>query len=216
MRSLYLLRSHGTAGVEGEQVVVRCRGEEIDRVRLPLLDQILVMGNLQLSTPLLKACLSRTIPIAYLSSQGWCHGRVLPIEAGYRHRARHQAGLAEGERLSAAVSLVAGKIGNGRVLLQRLTRRSRRELVVTSIERPGWHERTAGKATGIERLRVLEGNAAADYCKALGLLLEADGFLFLGRHRRPLTTPFDAVSSFRYPLLWNCLLTHVERQGLDP
>ena len=88
--------------------------------------------------------------------------------------------------------------------------------MVTSIERPGWHERTAGKATGIERLRVLEGNAAAEYFKALGLLLEDDGFLFLGRHQRPPTTPFEAVSSFRYPLLWNCLLTHVERQGLDP
>ena len=37
MRSLYLLRSYGTAGLDGEQLVVRCAGEEIERVRLPLL-----------------------------------------------------------------------------------------------------------------------------------------------------------------------------------
>ena len=71
MRSLYLLRSYGTAGLDGEQLVVRCAGEEIERVRLPLLDQILVMGNLQLSTPLIRACLQRGIPIAYLSRHGW-------------------------------------------------------------------------------------------------------------------------------------------------
>ncbi len=37
MRSLYLLHSYGTAGLDGEQLVVRCAGEEIERVRLPLL-----------------------------------------------------------------------------------------------------------------------------------------------------------------------------------
>jgi CRISPR/Cas system-associated endonuclease Cas1 len=90
MRSLCLLRSYGTAGFEGEQLVVRCAGEEIERVRLPLLDQILVMGNLQISTPFIRACLRRGIPIAYLSPHGWCHGRVQPVEGGYRHRGRHQ------------------------------------------------------------------------------------------------------------------------------
>ena len=48
MRSLYLMRSHGSAGIDGEQVVVSQGGEELERIRLPLLDQILVMGNIQL------------------------------------------------------------------------------------------------------------------------------------------------------------------------
>ena len=50
MRSLYLLRSHGTAGIEGEQLVVRSDEQELDRMGLPLLDQILVVGQMQLTT----------------------------------------------------------------------------------------------------------------------------------------------------------------------
>ena len=62
MRSLYLIRSHGQVGLDGEQVVVRCNQEELERVPLPQLDQILVHGNLQLTTPLIRACLE---PVSY-------------------------------------------------------------------------------------------------------------------------------------------------------
>jgi CRISPR/Cas system-associated endonuclease Cas1 len=36
-------------------VVVRCGEEEVQRLPLPQLDQILVHGNLQLTTPLIRA-----------------------------------------------------------------------------------------------------------------------------------------------------------------
>ena len=98
MRSLYLLRPFGTAGLEGEQVVVSCGEEELERVPLPQLDQILVYGNLQLTTPLIRACLERQVSIAYFSQAGWCQGRVHPIETGYRHRWRHQQQLGITER----------------------------------------------------------------------------------------------------------------------
>jgi CRISPR-associated protein Cas1 len=57
MRTLYLLRSHGTAALDGEQLVVRSDDQELDRTPLPQLDQILVMGQQELSTPLIHACL---------------------------------------------------------------------------------------------------------------------------------------------------------------
>lgn len=216
MRSLYLIRSYGTAGIEGEQVVVRCQGEEVERVKLPLLDQILVMGNLQLSTALIKSCLERRIQIAYLSTNGWCYGRLQSVEGGYRHRGRYQLLLTEADRLNAAISLIAGKISNGRVLLLRLTRRDRRGQVESAIDRLDWHGKQVRKAKSIDRIRGLEGNAAAEYFTALGSLIENDGFAFLGRNRRPPTTPFDALCSFSYSVLWNALLTRIELQGLDP
>ncbi|MCT0224001.1 CRISPR-associated endonuclease Cas1 [Synechococcus sp. CS-1328] len=216
MRTLYLLRSHGTAGVEGEQVVVRCAGEELERIRLPMLDQILVMGNLQLTTPLIRACLTRGVVIAYLSRHGWCHGRLQPVEAGYRHRARYQALLRESDRLQAAASLLVGKVANGRTLLQRLTRRQRDARISGAIDRLQWHLQQLPKARSLERLMGLEGNAAAEYFDALGGLIRVNGYLFEGRHRRPPTTPFDALCGFGYSLLWNAQLTQIELQGLDP
>lgn len=216
MRTVYLLRSHGTAGLDGEQLVVRYRGEEIDRVGLPLVDQILVMGNVQLSTPLIRACLVRQVPVVFLNHQGWCQGRLNPLASGYRHRARYQQQLGPGERLIAARRLISAKIGNGRVLLLRLTRRQRPEEVAAVIERLRWLGQQVARASDPDRLRGLEGNAAADYFSALGLLLAGDGFPFLGRHRRPPTTAFDAVCGFGYAVMWNAMMTRVEVQGLDP
>jgi|688.fasta_scaffold504614_2 CRISPR/Cas system-associated endonuclease Cas1 len=49
MRKLYLLRPHGTAALDGEQLVVRSHEEEFDRLAVPLLDQIMVLGKTQLT-----------------------------------------------------------------------------------------------------------------------------------------------------------------------
>jgi CRISPR-associated protein Cas1 len=216
MRTLYLLRSHGRASLNGEMVLVRQGKDEVERVPLPLLDQILVMGNVQLTPPLIRACLHRQVPIAFLSASGWCHGRLQPLERDYRQRARHQLELGMGERLQAARQLIAGKIRNGRVLLLRLTRRERRDLVQHSLDRLDWHQQQASRSMQEERLRGLEGQAASEYYQALGSLLAENGFPFLGRHRRPPTTPFDALASFGYSVLWNAMYTQVELQGLDP
>jgi len=216
MRSLYLLRPFGTAGLEGEQLVVHCRGDEIERVPLPQLDQILVYGNLQLTTPLIRACLERQVSIAYFSQAGWCQGRVHPIETGYRHRWRHQLQLTTTERQLAAISLIRAKIANGRVLLLRLTRRQRREDISKALERLGWLLTKVSQASTAERLRGLEGNAALEYQRALGVLLAENGFVVVGRHYRPPTSPFDALSSYGYGVLANALQTRIELQGLDP
>jgi CRISPR/Cas system-associated endonuclease Cas1 len=41
MRTVYLMRPYGTARLDGEQLVVHQRAEEIERVGLPQVDQIL-------------------------------------------------------------------------------------------------------------------------------------------------------------------------------
>ena len=94
MRTVYLMRQYGMARLDGEQLVVFQRDEEIERVGLPQLDQILVMGNVQLSTPLLRACLQRRIPVVFVSQQGWCQGRLQPLATAYRHRGVTRSSLA--------------------------------------------------------------------------------------------------------------------------
>ena len=157
MRTLYLLRPHGTAGIDGEQLVVSSGEQELDRMALPLLDQILVMGHLQLTTQLIRACLRRGIPIAYLTSGGQCLGRLQPLEGGYRHRARRQAELPEAQRLAVARTLVASKIANGRVVLQRFTRRGGRPIVEATLRRLGQLQALTAKAPCSNHLRGLEG-----------------------------------------------------------
>ena len=193
MRTLYLLRPHGTAALDGEQLVVRSEEQELDRMALPLLDQILVLGKMQLTTQLVRACLRRGIPIAYLSRHGQCLGRLQPMDGGYRHRVRRQAELSESRRLDAAKCLVAGKIANSRVVLQRFTRRQGREDVETSLLQLAQLQDLSRRAPDANHLRGLEGSAAALYFHGFGRLLEGDGFGFSVRSRRPPLTAFDAL-----------------------
>jgi CRISPR-associated protein Cas1 len=216
MRTLYLLRPHGTAALDGEQLVLRSQEEELDRLALPLLDQILVLGKMQLTTQLVRACLKRGIPIAYLSRHGHCYGRLQPMEGGFRHRGRRQAELPESRRMEAAKCLIAGKIANARVVLQRLTRREGRASVEASLQRLAQLQGRCHLALDANHLRGVEGSAAAMYFRCLGSLLQRDGFNFEVRTRRPPLTPFDALCGFGYGVLWNALLLRVEMIGLDP
>lgn len=76
MRTLYLLRPHGTASIEGEQLVVRSDEQELERMALPLLDQILVLGKMQLTTQLIRACLPG---VNYLGGSRQLRWRVPPL-----------------------------------------------------------------------------------------------------------------------------------------
>jgi CRISPR-associated protein Cas1 len=183
---------------------------------LPLLDQILVVGQMQLTTQLIRACLRGGIPIAYLSSSCHCLGRLQPLEGGSRHRVWRQAALPEKRRLAVARALVSCKIANGWVVLQRFTRRSRRTEVESCLRRLGQLQTLNGRAPCPNHLGGLEGSAAALYFPSLGELLEGDAFGFAVRSRRPPLTPFDALCGFGYGLLWNALLLRVELRGLDP
>lgn len=138
------------------------------------------------------------------------------MEGGFRHRARRQAELPESRRLEAAKCLVAGKIANCRVVLQRLTRRGGRENVEASLLQLAQLQRLSRQAPDANHLRGLEGSAAALYFRTLGILLEEDGFGFAVRNRRPPLTPFDALCGFGYGVLWNALLLRIELIGLDP
>lgn len=68
-------------------------------VQLPFLEQVLIFGKAQVTTQAIHACLSRNIPILYLSRMGFCYGRIIAIERGYRHLSRYQQELGWQQRL---------------------------------------------------------------------------------------------------------------------
>ena len=84
MGSLYVAQQGCTLSLKNEMVIIKQGQVVIDQVQLPLLEQILIFGQSQVTTQLIRACLKRQIPIAYLSRMGYCYGRIVAIETGYR------------------------------------------------------------------------------------------------------------------------------------
>ena len=146
---------------------------------------------------------------------GYCYGRILPIERGYRQLSRYQQQLSAVERLSIARQIVQTKLKNSRVVLQRQQRRQSSNLTALAIQSLEYLVQAAAQADTIERLMGFEGAGAAQYFSAFGECLNHPEFVFAGRSRRPPGNQVNAMLSFGYQVLWNHLLALIELQGLD-
>jgi len=216
MRTLYVSQQRCRLSLKQEFVMVYLGESLLQEVPLPLLEQILIFGRSQVTTDVVRACLRRNIPIAYLSRLGYCYGRLVPIERGYRRLAHLQQALPEEWRLQTAAQMVRAKLLNSRVLLMRQLRQRPTEtgdLTLRSLEHLAAQ---ALEAKSLDQLRGIEGAAAALYFPELGNCLQQRGFVLLNRTRQPPTNPVNAMLSFGYMVLWNHLLTLIELQDLDP
>jgi CRISP-associated protein Cas1 len=220
MRTLYLSQQGCYLSLQQEQLVIQRNKLEVQRVQLPLIEQVLVFGNSQITTPAVRACLQRNIPIGYLSRLGYCYGRTLSIERGYRQLARYQQELLATDRLIVARKIVQAKIQNGRTLLLRQQRKANTAdltaHLTVAIDQLQHFSGQALQADNISRLMGVEGAAAATYFGGFGECLGNADFAFIARSRRPPGNPVNALLSFGYQVVWSHLLTLVELQGLDP
>ena len=215
MKSLYIAQPGCYISLKQEQLLVKRSKEIIQTIQLPHLEQIFIFSASQVTTQAIRACLTRQIPIVYLSRMGRCYGRLTPIESKFRGLLRSQHTLSPELRLATARSIVAAKIRNSRVLLQRQSRRLKLDLSETN---QGLHylEHRAQDATTTEQLMGFEGAAAAAYFGTLGQCITGPGFTFKKRSRRPPEDPVNAMLSFGYQVLWNHLHSLIEIAGLDP
>lgn len=216
MRTVYVSQPGCYVSLQQEMLLVK-KGEVIlGEIQLPLLEQLLIFGQSQVTTQAIRTCLWRNIPIAYLSRMGYCYGRILPIERGYRQLSRYQQQLAFVERLQVAQRIVQAKLKNSRVILQRQQRRQASDVIAFAIQCLEHLIKKAGEAETIERLMGLEGAGAAQYFSAFEECLNHPDFVFVSRSRRPPGNPVNAMLSFGYQVMWNHLLSLIELQGLDP
>ncbi|MCS6958628.1 MAG: CRISPR-associated endonuclease Cas1 [Pseudanabaenaceae cyanobacterium SKYGB_i_bin29] len=211
MRTLYLIEQGTTVLLRGENLYVKD-----EAIPLPYLECILVFGIVQITTQVVRACLERGIPIAYLSRSGFCYGRTLPLGWYDWRVSAHQQAVSEEVLLNIARQMVAAKIANGRVLLQRQQRKRNVPDLALAIDSLGHFVGQTRFATSNAQLMGLEGAGASVYFSAWEHLLTNPDFIFIARSRRPPTNPVNAMLSFGYQVLWNHLLFAIELQQLNP
>ena len=210
MRTLYVSQQGCYLTLRQESVVIQRKDVILATAQLPLLEQILIFGQSQATTQLIQSCLKRNIPIGYLSRMGYCYGRLMPLERGYRQLVRYQ------QQLAMPRQFVWAKLKNSRVLLMRQRRRQDSEVISSAIKALDHLADQVLLAESTERIMGLEGAGAAQYFAAFGECLSAPEFVFMARSRRPPGNPVNAMLSFGYQVLWNHLLSLIELQGLDP
>jgi CRISP-associated protein Cas1 len=231
MATLYLTEQYTLVKVEGEALRVQPSGGkpgQVVRVPLNKVEQVLVLGEVTLTTPALHALLERRIPVHYLTAHGRSRGSLL-ADWGKNSGVRlAQYALCRDTTRGFAVArqCVAGKLLNMRTLLLRYARarddgsalveaaeqirRCLRELA--RLEPPN---DTSDRMHGLGPLLGLEGSASAAYYGVFGQLLKGE-WGFAGRVKRPPTDSLNALLSFGYTVLTNQVVSLIHVVGLDP
>jgi CRISPR-associated endonuclease Cas1/CRISPR-associated protein Cas4 len=210
---------------EGETLKITDEDQTETTARLIDVSDVVLFGNVNITTPALTALLERKIPVTFLSHGGWFRG----IAQGLGHRnvevrtVQYRHSFAEAFCLRFARDLVAAKIVNQRTILRRNGQDSADRTL--ALERLSVARRSAGRAASLGELLGHEGDGAGVYFRAFAAMLSppkrGDGvdpatFRFDSRNRRPPMDPVNAMLSLGYAMLarhWTVALASI---GLDP
>jgi len=121
---LYLVEQGATLRKQGERLVVEGEGEILASVPAVKVEQVVVFGSVQLTTPAMVHLLRSGVDVAFLSVDGRYYGRLVSAESQFGElRLRHLRLVEDGERaLELARAMVRAKLHNCRTLLQRAQR----------------------------------------------------------------------------------------------
>ncbi|RLC71522.1 MAG: CRISPR-associated endonuclease Cas1 [Chloroflexi bacterium] len=211
MGALYLTEQGSVLRRTGERLVVTKDGQRLQEVPIIHVEQVVVMGNVQLTTPAVALLLQKDVDVVFLSSYGKFRGRLMTTGSKFaelRHR-QLQMMSEEARCLSLARAIVTGKLRNQQTVLRGLGVRGS---PVKAIERAIGQVQQAGN---LDSLRGFEGSAGAQYFAALRTLIPAR-WGFTKRIYHPPTDPVNALLSFGYTLLLKDTHAAVQLVGLDP
>lgn len=176
-----------------------------------LIDSFTIYGNVQFSSGALRHCLSKGIPVCFLSSFGKVYGSLAPAEASYSERIIKQVHFSEDEARTLEFSkrIISAKIRNQRTVLDRYSK-GKNEVS----DRLKLYSEKIWQCDSVAEIMGFEGSAARLYFEALGKIVRPD-FAFSTRTRRPPKDPFNALISFGYTRLSYEIESRLVAYGLN-
>jgi CRISP-associated protein Cas1 len=146
MAILYLTEQQAWVGREGDCLVVHIPDQDGDgskskrerKVTVPLLkvEEVMVLGNITITTPALESLLETKVPVIYLSKHGQYLGSLSPglTKNSILRLAQHEAHTDLQQRHTIAQQFVLGKLRNMRTVLMRYNRLHPNPLITTQVE----------------------------------------------------------------------------------
>jgi CRISPR-associated protein Cas1 len=219
---LYVQEPGSHVGKRSEHLVVKKDGQVLTRVPMHAVRQVVVCGNVQVSTQALETLVANDIPVAYLTGHGRFIGTfapAVPKNVGLREAQFRRFADPE-ECLTLSKAVVRAKLTNQRTLLMRSLRgdgdRGSDEPAARGLSEL---LRRLDGAAGVETVLGLEGQGAALYFGEFGRFLRSQppgrGFDFTARNRRPPRDPVNSLLSFAYALLTKDCFSAVSTVGFD-
>jgi CRISPR-associated endonuclease Cas1/CRISPR-associated protein Cas4 len=219
---LYVQANRAKVSKKGETLEVSIDDVAQTSVRIIDVSQVVLMGNVYLTTPTLHELMRREIPVTWHSFGGWFLGHT----AGIGHKnvelrtAQYRASFDERVCLRIARDLVRAKQLNCRTLLRRNWRgEDKPDALMDELKRDA---DKSLRASDLPELLGIEGVGAQRYFGNFSSLIKQDDdatsfrFDFRRRNRRPPTDPVNALLSYAYSLLVRTWTVTLSAVGFDP
>lgn len=223
LRPVYLNTQGMRIGKSGEVLQVREKEALKQEIRIGEICQLNLMGNIQISTQAIQSLCQAEVPVCYFSQGGWFYGITagMNVKNVFLRKAQYRLAEEGWFVLAFARQLVAGKIRNQRIMLQR----NHVEPKPITLQQMKTMAERAEQAQNIEELLGIEGNAARLYFGDFaGMIKVGDDsevpkqfkFDFSQRNRRPPRDAVNALLSFTYSLLAKDCTIACYAVGFDP
>jgi len=186
-------------------------------VPLGQVTQVVLFGNIGLTTPAIDALLTQNSSVVFLTQNGEYRGELVGSLTPHvpMRRAQYTRLNDPAFTLEMAKGFVTAKLQHQRAFLQRHTREERSEAALSSIDHLERALQSVMQKTTLDSLRGVEGSATAAYFSAYRSFF-APEWKFTDRNRRPPADPVNVLLSFGYTLLAQLASGAVQTVGLDP
>lgn len=221
LNTIYVTNEQAYLTLDGENLV--CKIEKEEKLRIPFenIENIVCFNYIGCSPALMGKCVSKTIPINFISPQGKFLAKVCGETKGNVFLRVAQIEQFRENGLFLTQNTMAAKFSNTKQLIRRTLHdnvllRNDPEIQDT-LERLSDGIHNILKTETIEEAVGIEGNCARAYFSIFNKLITNPKvpFTFEFRTKRPPLDPINAVLSFVYTLATSEFASALETVGLD-
>lgn len=217
MPPLYVIQQNAKLRISNRRLQVELEDQVLASLPLGQVSQVVLFGNIGLTTPAIDALLANNIEVVFLTQSGDYRGRLMGSLTPHVPLRRLQyTRLSDPEfTLRLAQAFVCAKLEHQRTLLLRHNRELQDPQIAAAIEELAAGIARAPRRTTLAALNGQEGSATAAYFRGFRRLF-APEWRFADRNRRPPRDPVNVLLSFGYTLFAQLAASAVQTVGLDP
>ncbi len=216
-KTLYITEVGGILKKQGGILVLYKGREKIKEIRPDDLSQIVVCGNIQITTQALSFLFLKGIDVVFLSLSGKFRGRLSSEHSKNIELRIKQFELFRDDdfRLKVSKTIVISKIKNQLYVMRKQQIKRKKAKIREKIEALKRILLFVERAKSIDSLRGYEGKASSEYFSVFQEFITRGEFEFYGRKRNPPTDEINTLLSLGYTLLLNTIKGIINRSSLD-
>ena len=216
MPTVYLVKQGAKVRIQNRRFCVEYDDQVISSLPLHHVSQVIIFGNIGLTTPAISLLLRKNVEVLFLTRRGRYKGRLGSMVTPHVPLRKAQYRLQEDKdfTLLLAKTLVRAKISHQRTLLRRNQQEEPDNDYDKVLETLTKSLENLERKNNLHSLRGVEGTAAAVYFRGLRSLFTEE-WGFQKRNRRPPRDPVNVLLSFGYTLITQVANAAVRSSGLD-